>query len=78
MSHNVSIDELFSIEKGSLQSTKCTPGKYHFVVIVQADNPERVCIRKEGILPFTVSDSGSRGHIWAPLSRTAVTSVQNN
>jgi len=55
-----------------------TPGKYHFVVAAKAINPERICMRKEGILPFTVSDTGSRGHTWAPLSRAAsakVTSV---
>jgi lipopolysaccharide transport system ATP-binding protein len=48
-----------------------TPGKYHFVVGVNANNPERVCVRKEGLLPFTVSDIGSGGHVWAPISRIA-------
>ena len=61
-----------------LGGLELTPGKYHYVIIVESQNPERVCMRKEGMIPFTVSDSGSRGHIWAPLSRTAVTSVQNN
>jgi lipopolysaccharide transport system ATP-binding protein len=52
-----------------------TPGKYYFAVSVVAENPERVCMRKEGVLPFTVSDTGSRGHVYAPISRVALTSV---
>jgi lipopolysaccharide transport system ATP-binding protein len=48
-----------------------TPGKYHFVVAVRALNPERICIRKDGVLSFTVSDAGHRGHVHAPISRIA-------
>lgn len=54
-----------------------TPGKYYFVVAVRGLNPERICLRKEGVLAFTVSDSGARGYTWAPLTRTASTKVQN-
>jgi lipopolysaccharide transport system ATP-binding protein len=54
-----------------------TPGKYHFVVVAKSMNPERVCMRKEGTLPFTVSDTGSRGHTWAPLSRTAIATIHS-
>lgn len=53
-----------------------TPGKYHFVMIVRGLNPERVCLRKDGLLPFLVSDPGSRGHTWAPISRTATTVIK--
>jgi lipopolysaccharide transport system ATP-binding protein len=64
--------------KFDLDSLGLTPGKYHFVVSVTADNPERVCMRKEGMIPFIVADTGSRGHAWAPLSRVAIASVQMN
>lgn len=63
--------------KFELGSLGLTPGKYHFAMSVVASNPERVCMRKDGLLPFTVSDNGSRGHVWAPLSRVAVTTVQS-
>ena len=52
-----------------------TPGKYHFVVAVMEQNTQRVCMRKDGVLPFTVSDTGNRGHVWAPLSRAAKAEV---
>ena len=52
-----------------------TPGKYYFVVAVTAQHPERFCVRKEGVLPFTVADTGNRGHTWAPLSRIAKAEV---
>ena len=55
-----------------------TPGKYYFVVAVIVPNPERVCMRKEGVLPFTISDTGSRGHTWAPLTRSAQAVVSSN
>lgn len=55
-----------------------TPGKYYFVVAVIVPNPERVCMRKEGVLPFTISDTGSRGHTWAPLTRSAQAVVCSN
>ena len=55
-----------------------TPGKYYFVVAVIVPNPERVCMRKEGVLPFTISDTGSRGHTWAPLTRSAQAVISSN
>ena len=61
--------------KCDIASLGLTPGKYHFVVVVNAFNPERTCMRKEGVLPFTVSDTGNRGHTWAPISRSATTTV---
>jgi lipopolysaccharide transport system ATP-binding protein len=48
-----------------------TPGKYHFSAIVRGINSGRVYVLKDGILPFTVADIGNRGHVYAPLLRTA-------
>jgi lipopolysaccharide transport system ATP-binding protein len=53
-----------------------TPGKYHFVVGVRNLEPERICIRKDGLLPFIVTSTGSRGHIWSPILRTATTAIE--
>jgi lipopolysaccharide transport system ATP-binding protein len=52
-----------------------TPGKYHFVVLAKSAETGSVYIRKEGILPFNVSNVDSSGYIWAPLSRIAKAEV---
>jgi lipopolysaccharide transport system ATP-binding protein len=54
-----------------------TPGKYHFVIAVMAQNPRRACLRKAGMLSFTVPDAGDHGHISAPFSLHALAEVQS-
>ena len=54
-----------------------TPGKYHFVIAVWAQEPKRICLRKSGVLAFNIPDTGSEGHISAPLSLFAQAEVQS-
>lgn len=52
-----------------------TPGRYHFVIAVIAQSPDRVCLRKSGMLTFNVSDTGSHGYVSAPFTLTAEATV---
>lgn len=54
-----------------------TPGKYHFTAIARDIDSGFVHMLMDGILPFTVSDTVNRGHVYAPLSRTAKAQVIN-
>jgi type I restriction enzyme S subunit len=55
------IDELFDFEKGSLQSSKCTPGKYTFVTAAEEWKTHESCTHDCEALIFAMAASGSLG-----------------
>jgi type I restriction enzyme, S subunit len=63
MSHNVSIGELFSIEKGLLQSSKCTPGEYNFITASSEWKTHNEFDHEGEYLIFAAAASGSLGRV---------------
>jgi type I restriction enzyme, S subunit len=61
MPTNVSIGELFSIEKGLLQSTKCTPGEYDFITASSEWKTHNEFDHEGEYLIFAAAASGSLG-----------------
>jgi type I restriction enzyme S subunit len=61
MPTNVSIGELFSIEKGLLQSTKCTPGEYDFITASSKWKTHNEFDHEGEYLIFAAAASGSLG-----------------
>jgi len=55
------IDELFDFEKGSLQSSKCTPGKYTFVTAAEEWKTHESYTHDCEALIFAMAASGSLG-----------------
>ncbi len=55
------IDELFDFEKGSLQSSKCTPGKYTFVTAAEEWKTHSSYTHDCEALIFAMAASGSLG-----------------
>jgi type I restriction enzyme S subunit len=55
------IDELFDFEKGSLQSSKCTPGKYTFVTAAEEWKTHESYTHDSEALIFAMAASGSLG-----------------
>jgi len=55
------IDELFNFEKGSLQSSKCTPGKYTFITAAEEWKTHSSYTHDCEALIFAMAASGSLG-----------------
>jgi type I restriction enzyme S subunit len=58
---NISIGKLFNIEKGQLQSTKCTPGKYDFITAAEDWKTHNQYNYECEALIFAAAASGSLG-----------------
>ena len=48
-----------------------SPGRYHILIVATVQNPERICLRQMGLLPFNILETESRGYISASLSLSA-------
>lgn len=55
------IDELFDYEKGTLQSSKCTPGKYTFITAAEEWKTHEIFTHDCEALIFAMAASGSLG-----------------
>lgn len=55
------IKELFDFEKGTLQSTKCVPGKYHFITAAEQWKTHNSYTHDCDALIFAMAASGSLG-----------------
>jgi type I restriction enzyme, S subunit len=61
MSEWKAIDELFDYEKGTLQSSKCTPGKYPFITAAEEWKTHQTFTHDCEALIFAMAASGSLG-----------------
>jgi type I restriction enzyme S subunit len=57
----ISIGKLFHIEKGELQSTKCTPGEYDFITAAEGWKTHNEYSHESEALIFAAAASGSLG-----------------
>ena len=57
----VKIGDIFSIEKGSLQSSKCTPGKYDFITAATDWKTHNSYDHECEAIVYAVAASGSLG-----------------
>lgn len=61
MSESIPIGELFDLEKGGLQSTKCTPGEYDFITAAENWKTHHEYTHESEALIIAVAASGSLG-----------------
>lgn len=59
-------------------SPPLSPGKYNFLVVVKASNPNRICLRKSGILEFNMLGNENDQFISAPFSFEANVMIVNS
>ncbi|MDQ7058234.1 MAG: hypothetical protein Q9N62_07260 [Ghiorsea sp.] len=57
----IPIGELFNLEKGALQSTKCTPGKFDFITAAEDWKTHHEYTHECEALIIAVAASGSLG-----------------